>query len=90
MKKALISPSQPCMNYDDPPVEIGFYVVQVADEEFPVAEPLFWTDCGDEVAAYEYYYKEGNFSVVPEPPPPPAIVVPVIPEPTTQTLEGGA
>jgi len=68
MKKALISPNQPCMNYDKPPVELGAYVVQVEAEEFPVAEPLFWTDCDDAVVAYQFYWNSGVFYPVPQPP----------------------
>lgn len=31
-------------------------VAQVEDEDFPVAPPLFWTDCADNVVADQYYY----------------------------------
>ena len=68
MKKALISPNQPCMSYDDPPVVLGDYVAQVSDEEFPVAKPLFWADCDDTIIAYQYYWKNDLFHLVPDPP----------------------
>lgn len=70
MKKALISPNQPCMSYDKPPVELGAYVVEVLDAEFPVAEPLFWAECDDTVLAYQFYWNEGQYYPVPIPPPP--------------------
>lgn len=31
-------------------------VAQVEAESFPVAPPLFWTDCADNVVADQYYY----------------------------------
>lgn len=56
------------MSYDDPPIELGVYVVEVAADEFPVAEPLFWADCADDVVAYQFYWNSGNFYPVPVPP----------------------
>lgn len=39
--------------------------------EFPVAEPLFWTACADDVVADQWYFDTATtqFLVVPEPPP---------------------
>lgn len=65
MKKALISPNQPCMSFDDPPIKLGSYVVEVSDAEFPVAKPLFWVECPDEIISYQYFWNEGSFSPVP-------------------------
>lgn len=31
-------------------------VCEVVDVEFPVAEPLFWVDCADDVVADQFYY----------------------------------
>ena len=70
MKKALISPLEPVYNYDDPPQRIGDRVAEVNENEFPVAPPLFWTDCADDVVADEWYWNEGQFYPVPTPPPP--------------------
>lgn len=60
MKKALISPMQ------------GDLVVQIEPSEniFPVAEPLLWVDCPDEVET-GYTYKDGVFEppFVPQPDP---------------------
>lgn len=58
------------MSYDDPPVELGVYVVEVADAEFPVAEPLFWVDCADNIVAYQFYWNGGQFYPIPAPPSP--------------------
>jgi len=68
MKKSLVAPNQPCMSYDDPPVELGYTVVEVADNEFPVSSPLFWNDCPDGVVAYRFYWSDGSFYLVPKPP----------------------
>lgn len=53
MKKALISPLEPVL--------LGWRIAQVLDEEFPIAEPLFWVDCPDEVNDWEWYYLDGEF-----------------------------
>jgi hypothetical protein len=68
MKRALIFSNQLVYNYDNPPVELGYSVVQVETQDFPVAEPLFWTDCDDTIIAYQYYWKNGLFHLVPDPP----------------------
>jgi len=74
-KQALISPNQKCYSYDNPPVELGDYVVEVADSPFPVAEPLFWTECPDNVTAYYWYWNEGIFYPVPVKPTENVIVI---------------
>lgn len=69
MKKALINPNQNAYHIVSwtlekdgkyTPVrqmyENGFYVCEVCDNEFPVCEPIFWTDCDDDIVAYEYYF----------------------------------
>jgi len=55
--KALISPNEPR--------ESGFRVAEVVAQEFPVAEPLFWVDCPDNIIADEYWYKDGVFTIFP-------------------------
>jgi hypothetical protein len=64
--KALISPIEQ---------QVGYRVAQVVKDEdtFPVANPYFWLDCGDEVKADDWYYdpddqtfKEKPIPVVPE------------------------
>lgn len=46
--KALISPIEPR--------QTGYRVAQVSEQEFLVAEPLFWINCSDEIVADQYWY----------------------------------
>jgi hypothetical protein len=41
-------------------------VCEVTENEFPVAEPLFWVDCADDVIAYQYYYdtSDNNIKII--------------------------
>jgi hypothetical protein len=50
MKKALICPNEPAQS--------GYRVAQVELEEniFAVADPLYWMDCADEVVANYWYF----------------------------------
>lgn len=57
MKKALINPTQ------------DNFVVEVTENEFEIADPLFWIDCPDNIVAYEYTYNGNEF--VPYTPPAP-------------------
>lgn len=34
-------------------------VVEVAENTFEVAEPLYWMDCPDDCVADQWYYKDG-------------------------------
>jgi hypothetical protein len=47
--KALIDPSQ------------NNLVVEVAENEFEVANPLYWVDCPDTIVAYQYQYIDNEF-----------------------------
>jgi hypothetical protein len=69
-QQALISPNEPIYNYATPPVKIGDRIAQVvADgQQFPVASPLFWTSCADDVTAQGYYWDGTNCVVKPTPP----------------------
>jgi hypothetical protein len=40
-------------------------VAEVADAQFPVAPPLFWTQCADDVVADQWYYDMANASFNP-------------------------
>jgi hypothetical protein len=77
MAYALISPNQEVYdNNTTPPTALGYSIVQVEQQEFPIAQPLFWTSCDDTVIAYEYYYNPNNQQIIvippqPTPPPPP-------------------
>jgi hypothetical protein len=46
-------------------------VVQVEQQEFGVAFPCFWVDCGDNVLPYKYKYENGTLVAIPEPSPEP-------------------
>jgi hypothetical protein len=61
MKKALISPNEPA--------QTGYRVAQVEPEEniFSVADPLFWTDCADDVVADQFWYDPINQQIIPVP-----------------------
>jgi len=70
--KALINPNQPILE--------GYYVVEVATVDFPVASPMFWNDCEETVVAYEYYFEPVSGQILQIPVP---VVEEVIPtEPT--------
>lgn len=58
MKKVLISPNE--IVKDPITLEIiGQRVVEIANNEFPVAEPLFWIDGPDDVT-HEWFYADGQ------------------------------
>lgn len=70
MKKALISPLE--LVYDYEGNLIGERVAQVVNdgETFPVAEPLYWLDCADDVVADEWYLQAETNQILPKPLPP--------------------
>lgn len=92
MKKALIDPNAPVMQitswvlnpttnkYDPVITEIpnSDRVAEVTDSDFPVAPPLFWIDCADDVQADVWYYNSasGMVELVPPPAPHPPTQVP--------------
>lgn len=49
-------------------------VAEVASQTFPVADPLFWTPCADDVVADQWYYDTvtQNILIIPPAPPKPA------------------
>lgn len=57
--KALISPIEP--------KETGYRVAQVENQEFEVAEPLFWIDCDDTVKADLFWYDPADQTIKPNP-----------------------
>lgn len=66
--QALISPNEPIYNYATPPVQIGERVAQVSVETFPVAEPLYWVECADNIDPTTYYWNGTTCVVKPTPP----------------------
>lgn len=71
MKEALVAPNQPA--------ETGWRIAQVVaqGQTFPVGDPLFWTECADNVVADLWYYDFNTQQCVeiPIPPPPETVVV---------------
>ena len=70
MKKALISPLE--LVYDYEGNVIGERVAQVINDgkTFPVAEPLYWLDCADDVVADEWYLQAETNQILLKPLPP--------------------
>lgn len=68
MKKALISPLE--LVYFEGNI-IGERVAQVVnnDETFPVADPLYWKDCADDVVADQWYLNTTTNEILPKPQP---------------------
>jgi hypothetical protein len=58
MKKALICPNEP--------VQAGYRIAQVGAVEsvFPVADPLFWMDCEDNVVADQFWFNPSDNTIV--------------------------
>lgn len=46
---------------------VGKRVCEVAQNEFPVALPLFWIDCNLDIVADMYYYDETSQSILIKP-----------------------
>ena len=61
--KALISPNEPR--------ETGYRVAEVEPEAFPVAQPLFWVACADDVVADQFWYHPSDSAIKPIPQPEP-------------------
>lgn len=55
--KALINPNQ------------SNFVVEVCEQVFDVAYPMYWVDCDNSITAYQYMYENSNFVpyVIPQP-----------------------
>ena len=70
MKKALISPLEIAYDYEGN--AIGERVAQVVNdgETFPVADPLYWKDCADDVVADQWYLDIATNEILPKPQPP--------------------
>lgn len=78
--KALIDPRQAISQitswelvdnvYEPVYTTFGVRICEVRSSEFPVAEPLFWTDCADDVLDWWYYDTE-NATCYPTPEPAP-------------------
>jgi hypothetical protein len=65
--KALVSPQEKRTDYQG---NVGDRIAQVEQNEVPVANPLFWTDCPDDCVADVWWYYNGVCEVMPTPPEP--------------------
>jgi hypothetical protein len=67
MKAALISPEEFVYSYDG--TYLGKRVAQVepAANVFPVAEPLFWVSCADDVVQDRFYWNGNTCVAIPIP-----------------------
>ena len=82
MKQALISPDE-TVSYisgwtDIKPYQPIYFVIadaarvaEVCDVNFPIAPPLFWVDCADDVVADQWYYNKITQQIILVPPPAP-------------------
>ena len=61
-------PVPPSKQYTPVYTQIGQRVAEVAQTEFPVAPPLFWFPCADDVVADQFYFDAPTQSIIPVPP----------------------
>jgi len=73
--QALISPNEKVLDAEGN--VLGDRVAEVKADAFPVAPPLFWMLCADEVMPDQFYWADGEILPVPLPPPEP--VAPSLP-----------
>lgn len=83
--KALISPLETVVDHEWNPV--GVRVAQVAEDEFPVAEPFYWVPCAEDVERDVYCYNEESQSIMLTPPPPPSPTPPPVPATVNELSE---
>lgn len=57
--KALISPAEL--------IQTGYRVAQVQQNEFQVAQPLFWVACANNVVADQFWYDPADQTIKPIP-----------------------
>ena len=53
------------------PIENSARVCEVSEQGFPVAPPLFWTDCASDVLPDQWYYDTATAQTLQVPPPAP-------------------
>ena len=81
--KALISPNELIPFFDG---STGIRIAQVEPEDFPVADPLFWVDCPDDVKAETHYWTGNDFAVQLDPPSLVEVEMPIVPTMSTGTI----
>jgi hypothetical protein len=65
--KALVSPNEKVTDYQG---NVGERIAQVEPDgqTFPVAQPLFWTDCPDDCVADLWWFYQDSCQLKPQPP----------------------
>lgn len=63
---ALISPNEQAWSNGIPRVVLGWRVAEVSAAEFPVAPPLFWMPCANDVKAETHYYDPNDQQIKPK------------------------
>jgi Phage tail assembly chaperone protein len=68
MNNALISPQE--LIYSQDGTLLGERIAETSNNPFPVAEPLYWIECADEVNANDWYFDTATstFQLKPLPP----------------------
>lgn len=67
---ALISPNEQAWSNATPPqpsILLGQRVAEVSSTEFPVAPPLFWLPCANDVRAETHYYDPADRQIKSKP-----------------------
>jgi len=72
--QALISPNEKVLDAEGN--VLGDRVAEVEQDTFPVAPPLFWTPCANDVVADQFYWADGEILPVPPPPSPEPVAPP--------------
>lgn len=82
--KALISPNEVVTAYDG---TTGTRVAQVEDDAniFPVATPLYWLDCAENVNSIDWWFNNGQLDLIPVPPIPSVLSI----SPNSGSTAGG-
>jgi len=82
--KALISPNEVVTAYNG---TTGTRVAQVEQDAnvFPVATPLYWLDCADNVNPIDWWFNNGQLELIPVPP----VVTVASITPTSGSTAGG-
>ena len=79
-------PVPPSKNYTPVYTQIGQRVAQVEQTQVPVALPIFWFPCADDVVADEFYFDASTQTIIPLPANAPN-PTPVPPPPLSEGLQ---
>lgn len=61
MKQALISPNEP--------VQTGYRIAEVVEQEFEIAPPMFWVTCEGDIVVDYFWYDPSDQTIKPIPMP---------------------